>query len=119
MGYKKTKKNNLLADRAVEFILTRDIEALRALTEEEIAENLKVTPSYLLKTFMTQQSMALKRFITREKIHRAIFILEKNKAISVEELSNKLGFPRTDDFAMEFQEYLAIDPYRYKELRAV
>ncbi len=119
MGYKKNKKNNLLADKAVEFILTRDIEKLRTLTEEEIAENLKVKPSYLLKTFMTQQSIALKRFIAREKIHRAIFIIEKNQSVSVEEISNKLGFSRLDEFATEFQAYLAIDPYRYKELRAV
>lgn len=117
MGYKKNKKTNLLADRAVEFILTRGIEELASLTEEEIAEKLNVKPSYLLKTFLLQQSLSLKRFITREKIHRAVFILEKNQAISVEELSNKLGFSRPDDFVMEFQDYLAIDPYRYKELR--
>ncbi|MDQ1350043.1 MAG: Helix-turn-helix protein [Acidobacteriota bacterium] len=109
----------MLADRAVEFILTRGIEELAALTEEEIAEKLNVKPSYLLKTFSMQQSLTLKRFITREKIHRAVFIMEKNQAISVEELSNKLGFPRSDDFIMEFQDYLAIDPHRYKELRIV
>ncbi|HLP45985.1 MAG TPA: hypothetical protein VK469_08565 [Candidatus Kapabacteria bacterium] len=119
MRYKKNKKNSLLVDRAVEFILTRNIDELGALTEEKIAENLKVQPSYLLETFKLEHSITLKRFITREKIHRAIFILEKNQVQSVEELSNKLGFPRSDDFVMEFQEYLAIDPFRYKELRAV
>jgi AraC-like DNA-binding protein len=119
MRYKKNTKNNLLADRAVEFILTRNIEQLGNLTEEEIAETLKVKPSYLLKTFRTQQNIALKRFITREKIHRAIFILDKNQAISVDELSHKLGFHKTAEFSLEFQSYLAIDPYRYRELRAM
>lgn len=119
MVYKKSKKNNLLAERAVEFILTRGVAELATLTEEKIAENLKVKPSDLLKTFMMQQSLTLKRFITREKIHRALFMLEKNQALSVEELSNKLGFPRAADFILEFKAYLDVDPYEYKELRAV
>ncbi|HLP47127.1 MAG TPA: helix-turn-helix domain-containing protein, partial [Candidatus Kapabacteria bacterium] len=111
MRYKKNKKNSLLVDRAVEFILTRNIDELGALTEEKIAGNLKVQTSYLSETFKNEQNIALKRFITREKIHRAIFILEKNQELSIEEISNKLGFPGSDDFVMEFQEYLAIDPH--------
>lgn len=118
MGYKKNKKYNLLIDRAVEFILTRNIDELATLTEKKIAENLKVKPFYLQETFETERNIALERFITREKIHRAVFILEKNQLLSVEEISNKLGFSRSDDFVMEFREYLAIDPHKYKELVA-
>lgn len=116
MGYKKNKKYNLLIDKAVEFILTRNIDELAALTEKKIADNLKVKPLYLQETFKTGRNIALERFITREKIHRAVFILEKNHVLSIEEISKKLGFPKADDFVMEFREYLAIDPHNYKEL---
>jgi AraC-like DNA-binding protein len=119
MIYEKSKRNNLLADRAVEFILTRDTKELRTLTEEKIAETLKVKSSHLVRTFKIQQCIPLNRFITREKIHRAVFILEKDHSISIEELSKKLGFPRLNDFVMEFEHYLLIDPRRYKELRTV
>lgn len=116
MRYKKNKRYSLLIDKAVEFILTRNINELATLTEKKIAENLKVKPSYLQESFKTEQNIALERFITREKIHRAVFILEKNQLLSVEEISGKLGFPRSDDFITEFREYLAIDPHKYKEL---
>ena len=119
MIYKKSNRDNRLADRAVEFILTRDTGELRTLTEEKIAKTLEVKSSHLAETFKIQQCIPLDRFITREKIHRAVFILEKDHSISIEALSKKLGFPRLKDFVMEFEHYLLIDPHRYKEIRTV
>lgn len=117
MNYKNNKKNAFLCDKAVEFILTRDIEELGALTEEKVAETLKVEPSDLTEIFKTHQPIALNYFISREKIYRAIFMLEKNPLISIEVLSTQLGFCQIDDFVMEFQNHILIDPYRYKELK--
>jgi AraC-like DNA-binding protein len=119
MIYEKNNRNNRLIDRAVEFILTRGTKELGTLTEEKIAETLDVKSSHLVRTFKIQQCIPLDRFITREKIHRAVFILEKDHSISIEALSKKLGFPRLKDFIMEFEHYLLIDPHRYKELRTV
>ncbi len=117
MNDKNSKKNAFLCDKAVEFILTRSIEELSALTEEKVAETLEVKPSYLIEIFKNHQHVALNHFISREKIYQAIFILEKNPSISIEELSEQLGFYQTDDFVMEFQNHIFIDPYRYKELK--
>ncbi|MCU0289838.1 MAG: hypothetical protein MUF15_26025 [Acidobacteria bacterium] len=113
------KKISLIVEQAVEYILTRDIEELKTLTVEKIAGYLNVDTFYLLKAFENEQNVVLKNFITREKIYRAVFILEKNQCISIDEISEKLGFSQANDFAAEFQEYLAIDPHRYKELRSM
>ena len=114
---KKRKKNTLHSDRAVEYILTRDIESLSRLTEEKIAEVLEISPAYLLKKFKIDQQIPLSRFIMREKIHRAVFILEKNHTVPIAELSEKLGFYHIDDFVREFESYLAIEPGRYRDLK--
>jgi transcriptional regulator GlxA family with amidase domain len=117
MNDKNSKENTLLCDKAVEFILTRDIEELGALTEEKVAETLEVKSSDLTEIFETHQPLALNHFISREKIYRAVFMLEKNPLTSIEGLSTQLGFCQIDDFVMEFQNHIFIDPYRYKELK--
>ena len=117
MNEKNSKKNTFLCDKAVEFILTRDIDELGALTEEKVAETLEVKPSDLAEIFKTHQSITLNHFILREKIFRAVFMLEKNPSISIERLSTQLKFCQIDDFVMEFQNNIFIDPYRYKELK--
>jgi len=117
MNGKNSKKNTFLCDKAVEFILTRDIDELGALTEEKVAETLEVKPSDLAEIFKTHQPIALNHFISREKIYRAVFMLEKNPSTSIEGLSTQLGFCQVNDFAVEFQNHIFIDPYRYKELK--
>ena len=115
----KKKKNidSTLSERVVELILTRNIESLGRLTEEKIAETLEISPTYLLKIFETDQRISLSRFILREKIRRAFFILEKDHTISIEELSRKLGFRQTNDFSREFKKFIAIEPTKFKNLK--
>ena len=103
----------------MELILTRDLEQLAALTGQTIAAQLPVNPTYLHRSFKMKQNITLEHFITREKIHRAIFILEKNHPISIEDLSRQLGFKSCEDFKKEFEHYLAISPQRYREIRQV
>ena len=115
---KSRKLNTLLSDRAVEYILTRDLEDLGHLDEEQIAQRLRVDLPSLLNTFESHQKITLRRFIIREKIHRALFILDKTPVVSIENLSRQLGFPQTRDFISEFTGYFHVAPDRYRELRA-
>jgi len=114
---KKKSSDTFLSERVVELILTRNVESLARLTEEKIAETLEINPAYLLKIFETDQRICLSRFISREKIRRAFFILEKDHAMSIEGLSRKLGFCQANDFAREFEKFLAIEPTKFKDLK--
>lgn len=104
-------------EKAAMYILSRDIEELGTLTAESVAETLGAPLPELLKTFATHQHITLDGFIVREKIHRAIFTIDKDFAVSLETLSWKLGFQQWDEFETQFRNYLHIAPHRYKEIR--
>ncbi len=110
-------KKKKVSDRAVEYILTRKIEDLGGLTGVEIAAAVGVKPSYLSRKFKSDQKIALDDFITREKIHTALYMLEENREMSIEELAGKLGYMELDSFITVFKNYIAVEPERYKELR--
>jgi AraC-like DNA-binding protein len=112
----KNKKNSSFVDRVVEFILSRKDEELATLTETAVADTLGLARSTLLQGFEREQNMTLARFISREKIYRAFFMIENNQAISTLEIAKKLGFTRLKDFIHEFQSIFLIEPDRYLRL---
>jgi methylphosphotriester-DNA--protein-cysteine methyltransferase len=105
-----------VSDQVVEYILTRRDGELAILTTEGIASMLGVDLKVMYDTFEKDQKIPLERFITREKMHRAVFLLDKKKPITIDELAGKMGFPTSRQFALEFENYLLIEPQRYKHL---
>lgn len=105
-----------IVERAVEFILSRDIEELARLTEEKVAKNIGVNSTYLSRSFKDDRKMAIVNFIQREKIYRAYFILSKDYVKSINELSGELGFLKVEDFDNEFENFFAIKPKAFKDL---
>jgi AraC-like DNA-binding protein len=112
-------KKRKVSDKAVDYILSRNLEKLRYLRAGNIAERIGVNRSYLSRRFKIEQNISLKDFIIREKIHRAIFILEINPGKSIPELSTELGFLKVENFTQEFRNYMAIDPERYRYLKKI
>jgi AraC-like DNA-binding protein len=108
--------NNHISHRVVEFVLTRKLEELSTLTREEISEALSLDPVKMTRVFESDQHISLDRFIIREKMYRAFFLIERNHGITIEELAKKMGFLQTREFAREFETYFLIDPGKYKEL---
>lgn len=102
--------------RVAEFILTRNMEELANLKEIQIAESIGVDSFDCSYCFKTEKQMAISEYILREKIYRAYFILRKDAEISVEKLSNDLGFEKVEDFNFEFERYFAISPKNYQNL---
>jgi AraC-like DNA-binding protein len=118
MGLRKIKrKNGKLSQQVVEYILTRDMEELSTLSGEKIARALHRNRTYLYRRFKLDQNIGVHQFILREKMHRTVFVLEKDNDISITELSRRLGFLSVERFAREFIKYLAIDPRKYRELK--
>jgi AraC-like DNA-binding protein len=103
--------------RAVEFILSRELENLGSLTEATIAQSIGVIISYLMRKFKEEHKITLYGFITREKIHTAISILEKHQEVPVDELAEKLGFLKVNRFIREFRDYVGVDPLTYRKLK--
>lgn len=110
-------KQSRLSERAVKFILSRRVEELTALTPVNVAGSLGIEPADLCRQFEKDQSMSLERFIQREKIYRALFIIEKNRDISERTLAAQLGFNNSQDFADEFETHLLVKPHKYIYLK--
>ena len=111
------KRKPSVSDRAVEFILTRKLEELGSLTETSIAQAIGVNISYLSRKFEGKHKVTLNDFIVREKIHTAIFILEKHQEVCLGELSVKLGFVGINRFIEAFKNYVGVEPLTYRQLK--
>lgn len=105
-----------IPERAVDFILSCENEELRNLKVNEVASRIKANRSYLSWSFKDKQNISISNFILREKIYRAMFILDKHHDTSIDELSMMLGFLKVEDFVNEFEKHLAIEPKRYLEI---
>jgi len=106
-----------IVQQAVDFILTQKIETLANLSGAKIAGVLGVNTYYLAQKFKDHQNITLHRFILREKLHRAAFLLEKKQDLTIVDLAAKLGFSKPGHFEMEFNRYFAIEPAQYRNLK--
>jgi AraC-like DNA-binding protein len=111
------RKKDALCTLAMEFVLTRKLEALGELTVSGIARELKVSRSYLARVFKRERNVSLKEYLLREKMHRAESLLIKEPQITIKELSAKIGFLDTNYFAYVFKRYYGISPGRYRECK--
>jgi len=106
-----------IPERAVDFILSRKDEDLKGIKVHEVARKIKANRSYLSRAFKKEQRLSITGFISREKVYRALFILDKDQQKPIEELSQELGFPHIEDFILEFKKHIAIDPVRYRDIK--
>jgi AraC-like DNA-binding protein len=109
-------KEKKISREVVEYILTRDTEELAYLTAQKIAEIFQMAPSSIFHAFETDQHITLDGFINREKIHRAIYMLDHDNDISIDQLASKMGFHEPLRFSSEFKNYVLIEPQRYREI---
>ncbi|NIM78553.1 MAG: helix-turn-helix domain-containing protein [Candidatus Aminicenantes bacterium] len=109
-------KRNSLSDRVVEYVLTRTIDELAALTVESVAFNLNINRSHLSRTFKAEKNFTIEEFVFKIKIIRAATMLKDNVDLTIKEISKRMGFCRCDYFIRIFKRYFGITPARYREL---
>ncbi len=105
-----------IAEQAAVFILSCLDEKLKSLTIGDVAAAVGTNRIHLCREFEIEQETTLAQFIEREIIHRAVFALERDQDISIQDLAKKLSFENVEDFESKFEKYLLIKPGRYKEL---
>ncbi|MCP5051425.1 MAG: helix-turn-helix transcriptional regulator [bacterium] len=112
----KKNKDNSLPDRVVEFVLTREIDQLAALTVENIALNLNYNRSHMSRTFKADKSFTLEEFVFKIKIIRAASLLKERPDVTIKEVAKKMGFCRCDYFIRIFKRYFGTTPAKYRSL---
>ena len=111
------EKKDRLAEQAAAYILSLNDETIRTLTAADVAAKVNMNLIFLSFIFKIAQKISIANFILREKLHRAFFILDKNRDISILELAKILGFAEAEIFEAEFEKYYAIKPILFQELR--
>ena len=109
-------KERSLSDRVVEYVLSRNIEELAALTVEQVAGSLSINRSHLSRTFKAEKKFTLEEFIFKIKIIRSASLLKDQADLTIKEISQKMGFCRCDYFIRIFKRYFGTTPAKYREL---
>ncbi len=110
-------KGEKISELAAEFILKQSMEELRKLTLAKIAKSLGVSRGYLSRRFKKDQGIMFSKFLLREKLYRAFFILTKVREKPVDELAMDLGFLKVAVFDREFEEFFGIGPGKFRDLK--
>ncbi len=114
---RQTMRRTKIADRVVDFVLTRKTSDLAMIKVANIAANFDVNPSYLSRIFKGDKDITLNEFITGEKMFRSVLLLKKNKALTMEDMAEKVGYSRADYFITLFKNYFGVHPKKFKKAR--
>ncbi|MCK4765236.1 MAG: helix-turn-helix transcriptional regulator [Candidatus Aminicenantes bacterium] len=115
IGNNSIKEDNI-TEQAVKLILSCNDEELKRLRLRDVAKAVDTFAALLYIKFIIEHKITFNRLVEREKIHRAIFYLDENPGLKIEDLSKKLGFPAIPVFEEKFEKYLLVKPERYKRL---
>ncbi|UCH95294.1 MAG: helix-turn-helix transcriptional regulator [Candidatus Aminicenantes bacterium] len=103
-----------ISDHVVEFVLTCEVKEFENLTVNAIARKFNINRCYLSQRFKYDKKVSLHGYILMIKILRSISLLEAEENITVEDLSQRMGFSSPDYFTRVFKKMIGTTPGRYK-----
>ena len=106
-----------LSDQVVEYVLSCSEEVLRSLTVSSLARRFYVDRSHLAREFKSRKNLTLFQFLQGEKMARAALLLRDSNDITVEKLSEELGFSSAEYFREVFKKHFAITPTKYRRFK--
>jgi len=85
------------------------------LTIKSITKNANVSKSVLYKNFHEEFGCSVSEFINRKRIENAKLLLKKSE-LSVEDISQRLGYSNASYFSKMFKKCEGISPLKYRKL---
>lgn len=109
------KRSNL--DKEIEIRIKTIIEEniYKDISLELVADELNIRPDTLSKMFKTVTNLNFTDYVRNLKLHNATRLLEEGK-MSVQEISNKLGYNATHYFIRIFKEKYGCTPKQYQKI---
>jgi two-component system, response regulator YesN len=109
-------KKAKLTERVTQLVLSCKEGELASLKVEGIAEKLGVNSSYLSRRFNGEKNMTLNEFITGVKMWRCATQLSKNRSVSIQKMSDIMGYSRSDYFVTLFKQQFGIHPKAFGKI---
>lgn len=91
-----------------------DREYMQIKNVSEIAEKLSYSEYYLSHLFKRKMGITIKEYLANKKLSYAMQLLETSD-MSVEKISDSLGFSSAHSFRRMFKQYTGLSPSDYKE----
>jgi len=113
----KVMANKNFVEQVVSFILGCSLEELKELTITDITRYFDVSKMHLIEKFKSQMEITPGKFILREKMYRAASMMEHNHALTVREVTGKIGFSTDDYFIRVFKKYFGTSPCQYRDIK--
>jgi AraC-like DNA-binding protein len=105
-----------IAERAIEYVLTREIWEFQDINVDSIAREFSVSRTYLSHRFKCEKKFSLNDFILLAKIIKSTLLLKENPDLTIEKLSKMMGFANANYFIIVFKNKVGITPGKYKNL---
>lgn len=86
----------------------------RELSIKEISSNINVSKSVLYKQFHDKFNCTVSEYVKRKRIEKSIKLLKKDD-LSIEEISQSVGFSSASYFSKIFKAYMGQSPINYKK----
>lgn len=112
----KLFNHSTIAEEAVSYILAMEDGQIKNLKPGDVAAAINKNLMLLSWIFRIFLRISPGKYILREKLYRAFFSIEADSDISVQKLSERLGFAGVTHFEREFENYYCITPGRYRKL---
>ncbi|MGJ8693380.1 MAG: helix-turn-helix transcriptional regulator [Thalassotalea sp.] len=104
-----TKKNKELVDKAILFI---KINYFKELDLTELANQMEVSDSYLIRTFKKVMNETPNHYITNYRVQQAKLLLKNH---SVQETSKAVGFNSSSYFGRVFKTQTGLSPMQFQK----
>lgn len=109
------RKSNVI-DKIIEHIQSRKISELGDLTIKSFSDLFNLNYTYLSRAFKYKTGFSLNDFLQREKMERCAIFLKENETVTVNKMTEIIGFSEARYFIKVFKRYMGISPGRYRKL---
>ena len=112
------KNRKELCDCVIDYILNCPLDKLNNLTVDNITKKFKVSKMHLIRSFKICRKITPGKFIVREKMIRALLLMQRNGNLTVYQTAEILGFSTTDYFIRVFKDHFGKPPCQYLDCQA-
>lgn len=119
---KKRQEEEIIEDQDQQFLakvisLVDEALANKDYGVETIAEQMNMSVSTFRRKLMAVTDESPKNYITAIQMNKAATLLEKQPALSVNEVSNRCGFDDAANFSRVFKRFYGVAPSQYSKKR--
>lgn len=111
VGFQRKKTQNGIVENIKEYVEQHYSD--RKLNVKEIASDLGWNPRYMSRVFRAETNEGILDYVNHVRISKAVILMNSRK-MSVEKVSEEVGYASSDAFRRIFKQKMGVSPNKYK-----